>query len=56
MKVKELINKLKELDQELEVYIPCDSFSEGLMEEITRVQKNTNPSGENSNNKGVWLW
>jgi hypothetical protein len=56
MKVKELIEKLKELDQDLNIYIPYDSFSEGIVEEMSIISIMEEPDKPNEDCKGVWLW
>ena len=56
MKVKELVEELKKLDQELDVYMPYDSFSEGIVEGVSSVDIMKEPKEPNQNCKGIWLW
>ena len=37
MTVKDLIEELKKLDETMKVYMPCDSFYEGLIEPVSFV-------------------
>jgi len=54
MKVKELIEKLKEFDMNEEVLIPFDPSCQGIVDTLCGLE--LNKVCEDEEDKGVWLW